>query len=98
MSVSGTEPPWTLYLIECRCGNDPAGKTAYYTGITTDMQRRFSEHAAGTGARYTRANPPLRIVATRQYPGRSAALKAEATLKKMPRQAKPAFFLSKRRP
>jgi putative endonuclease len=90
--MSGSDARWILYLIECRRGNDAAGKTAFYTGITTDLQRRFDAHSAGTGARYTRANPPLRIVATREYPDRSAALKAEAAVKKLPRQAKPAFF------
>ena len=43
---------WYVYLIECRDGS-------VYTGIATDVARRFSEHAAGKGARYTRAHPPL---------------------------------------
>jgi putative endonuclease len=86
--MSGSGPHWILYLIECRRG---AG-TLYYTGITTDMARRFMEHASGKGARFTRANPPVRIVATREYPDRASALKAEAAVKKLPRRRKPGFF------
>jgi putative endonuclease len=86
--MSGSGPHWILYLIECQRGEG----TLYYTGITTDMARRFMEHASGKGARFTRANPPVRIVATREYPDRASALKAEAAVKKLPRRRKPGFF------
>jgi putative endonuclease len=79
---------WHLYLLECRSGKG----TTLYTGITTDLDRRYAEHVAGTGARYTRAHPPIRIIATRGYPDRSTASKAEAALKKLPRTAKSGFF------
>ena len=79
---------WILYLLECRHGTG----LAYYAGITTDMARRFSEHQNGSGARFTRANRPLRIVATRNYPDRASASRAEADLKKLPRIRKPAYF------
>jgi putative endonuclease len=81
--------PWFLYLLECRSGN---GRTSYYAGITTDLDRRYAEHLIGTGARYTRAHPPLRLLASRAYPDRSSASKAEAALKKLPRAQKPGFF------
>ena len=77
--------PWILYLLECTNG-------AFYAGITTDMAARFAAHAAGKGARYTRANPPLRIVGQATYPDRSAASKAEWQLKQLPRELKPGFF------
>lgn len=79
---------WTLYLLECERGP----QRVFYAGITTDMPRRFSEHQSGSGARFTRANRPLRIVATRAYPDRASASRAEADLKKLPRARKPAFF------
>jgi putative endonuclease len=87
--MSGSGPYWILYLIECRRGEG----TLYYTGITTDMARRFKEHASGKGARFTRANPPVRIVATREFADRAAASRAEAALKKLPRKLKPGFFV-----
>ena len=77
---------WVLYLLECRGGS-------YYAGITTDLARRFAEHQAGTGGRYTRAHRPIRIVASRQYPDRSSASRAEYVLKQLPRKDKPGYFL-----
>lgn len=79
---------WILYLLECECGQG----SVYYAGITTDLARRFSEHQNGTGARFTRANRPLRIVAAQTYPDRASASRAEAALKKLPRVRKPAYF------
>lgn len=79
---------WTLYLLECRRGRG----TVYYAGITTDLARRFAEHHSGAGARFTRAHPPLRVVASRQYPDRASASRAEAALKKLARAEKPGFF------
>ena len=76
---------WTLYLLECESG-------AYYTGITTDLERRFNEHLAGVGARYTRANPPTRVVAIKIFSDRSSASSAEAAVKKLPKELKPAYF------
>ena len=77
--------PWFLYLLECANGS-------YYAGIATDVAARFAAHQSGKGARYTRANPPLRIVAQAAYADRSAASKAEWALKQLPREAKLGFF------
>ena len=76
---------WYLYLIECRNG-------AFYAGITNDLERRYAQHAAGRGARYTRANPPVRLLGARAYPDRSAAARAEYAIRQLPRAAKPAFL------
>lgn len=86
--MAGNGTAWTLYLIECRRGEG----TVFYAGITTDMARRFKQHADGTGARFTRANPPVRLVATREFPDRATASRAEAALKKLPRSRKPGYF------
>lgn len=76
---------WTLYLLECSNG-------AWYAGITNDLEARFQAHVSGTGARYTRANPPLKIIASKGYADRSAASVAEARLKRLPRRHKLQFF------
>ena len=76
---------WILYLLECENGS-------YYAGITTDLERRFAEHVFGIGARYTRANPPQRVIAIKTFPDRASASRAEAALKKLPRAAKPGYF------
>lgn len=82
---------WVLYLLECKSG-------AYYAGITNDLQARFAAHQQGTGAKYTRANPPLRILASKPYPDRATASSAEAMLKRLPRSRKLAFFQSSAQP
>ena len=79
------DKPWFLYLLECANGT-------YYAGITTDVDARFKAHLQGKGARYTRANPPLAIIAQAIYPDRSAASKAEWALKQLPRDQKLEFF------
>lgn len=81
------DKPWFLYLLECANGT-------YYAGITTDVAARFQVHQQGKGARYTRANPPIRILAQAQYADRSAASRAEWALKQLPRDEKPGFFSS----
>ncbi len=76
---------WVLYLLECENGT-------YYAGITTDLERRFAEHVFGIGARYTRANPPKRVVAVKEFADRASASRAEAKVKKLPRADKLPFF------
>ena len=76
---------WVLYLLECNNG-------AYYAGITNNLEARFSAHMLGKGARYTRANPPVRIIASKPYADRSLASVAEAQLKKLPRHKKLQYF------
>lgn len=76
---------WYLYLIECSNG-------ALYAGITTDVAARYAAHASGKGARYTRANPPLRLVGSKPYADRSSALKAEWAIRQLPRDEKVAYL------
>ena len=69
--------PWHVYLILCR-GN------AIYTGIALDVTARYARHLAGTGARYTRANPPRRLLASFACTNQSVAGRLEAAIKKLP--------------
>ena len=77
--------PWFLYLIECANG-------AWYAGISPDVDARYRAHASGRGARYTRANPPVRLLGTRAYPDRASAARAEWAIRKLPRARKLAFL------
>lgn len=79
--MSGSGAVWHLYLLECADGS-------LYAGIATDVERRFEEHVAGKGARYTRSHKPLRVAASRPIGSRSAALKAEIALKRLPKERK----------
>ncbi|NID15243.1 GIY-YIG nuclease family protein [Luteibacter yeojuensis] len=76
---------WCVYLIECRNG-------AWYAGITNDLEARYAAHVAGKGARYTRANPPVRLLGSRAFADRSAASKAEHAVKRLPKSKKLAWL------
>lgn len=76
---------WWLYLLECKGGS-------FYAGITNNLEARFQAHLEGRGAKYTRANPPIRILAKKSFANRSEASVAEALLKKLPKSQKLAFF------
>ena len=72
---------WFVYLLRC-------GDGSLYCGITDDVQRRLEAHRAGKGAKYTRGRGPLELVYTEQCESYSAALKREATIKKLKRPEK----------
>jgi len=72
---------WFIYMIRCNNGH-------LYTGISTDVARRFTEHQSGKGAKYLRGKGPLQLVYQKKAGTRSEALKAEIKVKKMSRQAK----------
>ena len=75
---------WYVYLIECQDGS-------LYTGVAVDVDKRYAEHAAGKGARYTRSHPPRQLLARFEHPDRSSALKAEYAIKQLSPAAKRAL-------
>ena len=77
--------PYFVYILSCKDGT-------LYTGITTDVKRRFKEHQAGTGARYTRARGVKKVLYTERHKNRSAASKREAAIKRLPRHKKLELF------
>ena len=77
--------PWFLYLIRCRGG-------AIYTGIARDVSARYAAHVAGTGARYTRANPPQRLLVQVEFPDQRAASRAEWATKRLTADEKRALI------
>ncbi|MCP4469090.1 MAG: GIY-YIG nuclease family protein [Gammaproteobacteria bacterium] len=73
---------WSLYIIE-------ASDASLYTGITTDVERRFDEHSQGPrGARYFNGRNPLKIVYREDGHSRSSASRREAEIKKLSHGAK----------
>lgn len=67
---------WYVYLLQCRDGS-------LYTGIAVDVDRRYAQHVAGKGARYTRSHPPERVLARFEYPDRASASRAEYSIKQL---------------
>ncbi len=77
-----------VYLIEC-------GDKSIYTGITTDIQRRFNEHKNKKGGHYTSSRKVVKILYTEQHATRADALKREAQIKGWPREKKLALIHQK---
>jgi len=69
------------YILEC------ADQT-YYTGWSTDPQRRARQHDSGRGAHYTRTRRPVRLVYVEECPSRAAAMKRERAIKALSRHQK----------
>lgn len=80
---------WLVYMLRCRDGS-------LYTGITNDLPKRLKAHAAGKASRYTRSRLPVRLVYEEPQASKSAALKREAAIKKLPRRTKLSLTIQKR--
>jgi len=72
---------WYIYIIE-------ASDNSLYTGITTDLERRFHQHATGAGAKYFNGRDPVKFVYIEQADTRSEASIREAQIKKLTRMQK----------
>lgn len=73
---------WYVYIIE-------SSDESLYTGITTDVDRRFAEHCGqGKGAKFFRGRKPRKVVYSEEHADRSSALKREAQIKKLSRVEK----------
>ena len=75
------ENTWHLYILRC-------GDGTLYTGITTDVEKRFETHQSGKGAKYTRGRGPLELVYREECGSHSDALKREVEVKRLSREQK----------
>jgi len=73
---------WTVYIIRC---NDET----LYTGVTTDLPRRFAEHRDHPcGAKFFNGRTPREVLYTETGHTRSSACRREAAIKKLGRAGK----------
>jgi len=74
---------WHLYLVRCHDGS-------LYTGIATNVARRFAEHQGkgDAGAKYLRGRVPLMLVFQKKLGSRSLALSVESKVKKLSKARK----------
>jgi len=73
---------WYVYIVECADGT-------YYTGITTDVERRLNEHNYSfKSAKYTRSRRPVKLVYVEKSENRSTASRRESQIKKLKRNKK----------
>ena len=70
-----------VYVLECADGT-------FYTGYTTDVERRVTEHDAGEGAKYTRGRTPVELIHAERFESRSAAMSREYEIKTLSRAEK----------
>jgi putative endonuclease len=78
---------WFVYIIQCTDGT-------LYTGITTDVEKRYQQHANQQGAKYFRARKPKLLVFQENGHNRSTATKREMAIKKLTRLNKIQLILS----
>ena len=75
-----------VYILKC-------ADDTLYTGWTTDIQRRLTEHNDGKkGSRYTRARRPVRLIYSEEFQDKIAAMQREAEIKKLSREQKLALI------
>ncbi len=82
-----TEKSWFVYMIK-------ANNNTLYTGITTNVNRRFKEHSEDTkkGAKYLRGKGPLTLMFHQEIGSKSDASKIECGIKKLTRKEKDALI------
>jgi putative endonuclease len=71
------------YVYVLQCADD-----TLYTGYTTNIERRVTEHDSGEGAKYTRGRTPVELVHVESFDSRSAAMSREYEIKQLSRAAK----------
>jgi len=74
---------WYLYIIRCR-------DDTLYTGISTDVYRRFAQHRSEgyAGSRYLKGRGPLSLVFKEKLGSKSLALKVEYRVKRITKARK----------
>ena len=72
---------WFLYIVEC-------SDKSLYTGITTDLKRRVTEHNLGIGAKSVRGKLPVKLVYSEEFEKQTSVRKREAVIKTWTREYK----------
>lgn len=72
---------WFVYILLCK-------DHTFYTGITNNLEKRFSDHKSGKGGRYTRSRKPVKLIYQEKYNTKSKALKREFQIKSLSRTNK----------
>ena len=70
----------------------------FYTGWTTDIDKRLKAHNDGRGAKYTRSRLPVRLVYLEAHDTKEEAMSREYQIKKLTRSAKEKLIKNSRRP
>jgi putative endonuclease len=74
-----------VYVLRCRDGS-------LYTGWSNDIDRRLARHREGRASRYTASRLPVELVLALPMADRSTAMREEARIKALDREAKLALI------
>lgn len=74
------------YIVKCKDGS-------FYTGWTTDIEKRLEAHNSGKGAKYTKSRRPVTLVYYEEFKTKEEAMKREYAIKQMKREEKKALIL-----
>jgi len=77
---------WSVYIIHC-------SDNSLYTGISTNVDKRFQQHLNCKGAKYFRGRQPLQVVYIEPGHDRSSASCREAAIKKLTSRQKQDLIL-----
>lgn len=72
---------WSVYIIE-------NSDQSYYTGISTDVERRFKKHVNGKGAKFFNSRTPIKVIYVEDGHTRSSASKRETEIKRLTKNDK----------
>ena len=78
-----------VYILQCADGS-------YYTGATTDLERRFHQHQIGKAAKYTRARGPLSLLYSETHANLNQAYRREKEIQKLSRTQKETLIAKKK--
>ena len=70
-----------VYILRCADGT-------FYTGYTTDPERRTRVHNSGKGAKYTRSRTPVELIHTEEFEDKREAQRREYAIKQLTRAEK----------
>ena len=87
-SPSGPTNMYFVYIVQCADGS-------FYTGFTTDLEKRINVHNEGKGAKYTRARLPVQLQYAEEYNNQTDARQREYDIKQMSRREKEQLIMSK---
>jgi putative endonuclease len=80
-----TSKEFFTYMLSCRDGS-------FYTGWTTDLEKRLRVHNTGKGARYTRSRLPVKLLASWEFSTQAEAMRFENQVKRLSRAEKLALI------
>jgi len=84
------EKPWFVYILECQDGS-------FYTGVTTDLDKRMKTHAEGKGSKYVRRKRFKCLLRSKECKDRSDAQKAECQIKTLQKYDKLDWFIQNKK-